>query len=264
MTREMLDACNPDNIPTGTPIVAGYIDGLCAWPQSAWDRLGRSIQVRISSLGTNAGQVLDVEPGNPDARYAVYWARNRRAAGVIPTIYTAEWAASTKGHGPVGYAWADCIREFDAAGEPQPNYWVAPWTPGVVPPGAVAAQHTYKVTVDVNTVVDYWPGVDGVNDMTRDEMVALMNESWAKAYGISGPMAYQDGPAALLDAARNAQTIAKWADDHVQTALASLTAIQKALDAAGGHPANAPILAAVAQAQASLNAIKAKTDRDLA
>lgn len=171
----MYDACVAANVPTDAGMVAGYVDGVCTWAGADWDRFPNAIKVPISSIGTNAGTVLDVEPGNLNAKQAVAWVKMRRAAGVDPTIYTAEWAP--------GYTWADCIKEFDAAGEAQPHYWVAPASAfkdipiGTIPVGAVAVQYDYPGPYDLNNVLDYWPGVDNneVSDMTPDQDKMLQN-----------------------------------------------------------------------------------------
>lgn len=164
----MVDAANPrgaDRAVREHPeisIVAYYTDGRYAWPQSEidkWRNSGRRV-IGISSAGTNTGEVLDCEPGNPDATSAVGWIINRRRVGVDPTVYTAEWAP--------GYRVADVLAACKAAGIAPPHLWVAPVMSGVIPTYAVACQFGYisvspagSDDYDLSNTIDTWPeGVD--------------------------------------------------------------------------------------------------------
>lgn len=208
----MIDACNAKNVPRDALIVAGYVDGKCKWSQADWDMFPDAIKVGVSSIGSNNGEALDVEPQNLNAREAVGWVRWRRAAGIDPTVYTAEWAKAGTLYGP-GYSYADCVREFNAAGEPQPHYWIAPLDRRLpdgslrapyIPdwPGVIAAQWDYPGPIDRNIVADYWPGIDRIDMAFTDEFNKMVDG--AGIPGVSG--ASEPGQkflAALLDTERN-------------------------------------------------------------
>src|SRR5256885_69784 len=112
MARYMFDSC-AGTFPaiTGRDLRLGYVDGAC--------NLAAQFDVGISSIGTNRGTVLDVEPRNLNAEQSVTWVLMRRARGVDPTVYTAEWAP--------GYTRADVNAAFDARGVARPWIWLAPW-----------------------------------------------------------------------------------------------------------------------------------------
>lgn len=160
--RTMYDSVDPAAIPAGAEMVAGYVDGLYGpghelagqpgWDADAWDSFPNAIKVRIAVFAfTDDGQVIDCERGDATPEQCVSWARMRRKAGQIPTVYmsASQWDA-------VRYA-------FDAAHEPQPLYWVADYD-GIdeVPEGAIAKQFANHPAqnIDESVVLDYWPGVD--------------------------------------------------------------------------------------------------------
>lgn len=154
--RRMLDSTNPFDIPPGEAMVAGYVDGLYAWSQEGWARFPNAVKVRIAVFSqTNDGHVADVESGDMTPAGAVQWVRMRRAAGVDPSVYC---NLST---------WPQVQQAFHAAGEPEPHYWIALWNGDQsIPVGAVAHQFADPPSTgghyDMSSVLDYWPGVDGV------------------------------------------------------------------------------------------------------
>lgn len=165
MTRIMYDSTTPWAIPRDAEMVAYYVDGRYAWPQSWLDLFPRAVKVSISAIGARTAQVGDVEVGCiwPPAN-AVPWVRRARADGYDPTIYVNELND-----------WIHVRRAFWAAGEAEPYYWVARYN-GVreIPPGAVARQFAHPhdgdgiadrpwetgAHYDLSIAVDYWPGVD--------------------------------------------------------------------------------------------------------
>jgi hypothetical protein len=149
----MYDALIASNIPRfpAPDIVAGYVDGK-AWSQADWDLFPRSIKVGISAAGTDAGTVLDCEPGNPNAAQSVDWVLARRAAGIDPTVYVAQWAP--------GYTMNDVLSAHIARGVVPPHVWYAPGQNETIPLGCVAVQFGYVGPYDISAVADYWPGVD--------------------------------------------------------------------------------------------------------
>lgn len=194
MTRLMYDAVTPSNIPTNAEMVAGYVDGRFAWKPSDWARFPNAVHVTIAVFpSTNNGVVLDVEQGDATPQQAPGWVRMRRAAGVDPTVYCSE------------SAWPSVRAAFNAAGVPQPHYWVAayPGEGAVVPAGAVAHQYQDTGLVDLSVVADYWPGVDPVQeeDVTpeQDRMIREIHEQMfgAGSTGVGNPTGWPLLPAML-------------------------------------------------------------------
>ena len=171
--RTMYDAVTAANIPAGARMVAGYIDKikLEPWSSRDWARFPTAVKVTIvKKASTNAGHVLDVEPGDATPAQAPGWVRMRRAAGADPTIYM---NAST---------WPTVRQAFIDQGVTQPHYWVAKydgdpaWGAGWAALGCVAKQYRGNVApgIDISSVADFWPGVDG-DDMpiTKEDLDAI-------------------------------------------------------------------------------------------
>lgn len=156
--RTMYDAVTAANIPSSAAMVAGYVDKirLEPWTAADWARFPNAVKVQIvKKATTNAGHVLDVEPGDATPAEAPGWVQLRRVAGADPTVYC---NSST---------WAAVQAAFTSAGIAQPHYWIArydgvqqlPTLNGIT---AVAKQYRGDVApgYDVSSVADYWPGVD--------------------------------------------------------------------------------------------------------
>jgi hypothetical protein len=159
--RLMFDSTNPFDIPAQADMVAGYVDGAFAWPAGGWERFAHVPCVRIATSSlTNDGHVLDVEAGDATPEQAVQWVRMRRASGAHPTIYCAF------------DSWSTVARAFTAAGEPEPEWWIADWdNVKAIATGAVAHQFANPdITAahyDLSVVADHWPGVDEDQPMPR-------------------------------------------------------------------------------------------------
>ena len=173
--RVMYDALYPNNIPADAQLVASYDDGQNR-PPAGWEqRFPNAKVVEITRIYTdNTGHVLDVENSDATPEQSVAWVRMRRAAGFAhPTVYM---SASV---------WQTCRNAFAAAGEPEPQWWVAYYNDQpVIPPGAVAHQYTDAGPYDLSVVAPYWLGVDGdvqaitsENDMTSDQIAQLNTAS---------------------------------------------------------------------------------------
>lgn len=160
MTRLCADACTPAYLP-GWPDEATYVDGAC--------KSSASTKIRVSSLGTNAGNALDVEPGNPLTGAAVVgWVQSRRAAGE-PWVWVYCFVAGTNGvANGSGYTLQDLQTAFRTAGEPPPLWWVAipaasrQGLSTALPEGASMVQVLYEqgAGYDVSVMADYIPGYD--------------------------------------------------------------------------------------------------------
>lgn len=155
MTRQAYDACSPSGVPRDGSLVFGYADGLCA---PAWTFT--QADAWISSTGSDAGTILDVEPRNPTPTQAVDWVLGRRRAGFDPTVYCMD---DGEGSDSVWRGWrhADVVAAFSARSVPEPHYWVAhPSGSSALPDYAVAVQYVYLPGYDISLCRDYWPGVD--------------------------------------------------------------------------------------------------------
>lgn len=209
--RTMYDAVTAANIPGDARMVAGYIDKIRLEPWSAadWARFPSAVKVQIvKKASTNAGHVLDVEPGDATPAEAPGWVRMRRAAGADPTVYM---NLST---------WPAVRQAFIDQGVPQPHYWVAKydgnpaWGAGWAELGCVAKQYAGDVSpgIDLSSVADFWPGVDGGMDMTPQEFLDakvtwwdghtvaikdLFAEVYVAARGLQGKPAFDGQPAAV-------------------------------------------------------------------
>jgi hypothetical protein len=167
--RPMKDSTNWQDIPVGTPMVAGYVPpSSFAWPEAAWARFAGSVLVRITPSSAVSGrgiQVLDVEGVNASPAQLPGWVNASRAAGQEPTAY-------------LNYSsWAAAISACTAANVAVPQFWVGLWNnsedlPTISVAGitytAVAHQYADPATsggdYDVSVVAPYWPGVDSLED----------------------------------------------------------------------------------------------------
>jgi hypothetical protein len=89
MSTTMHDSVTPTDIPKDAAMVAGYVTGRYAWPESGWARFPHARKVEIATQARfNTGDVLDVEKGDATPEQAPGWVRMRRAAGVArPSLY---------------------------------------------------------------------------------------------------------------------------------------------------------------------------------
>lgn len=152
MTRTAYDSVTPANLPAGGAIYPAYANGNYTNQAEVESRFPGVPVPGIDVLDAGIGIILDVESGDATPQSAPHWVVERRAAGVNPTVYCSE------------SIWQTVINAFNAAGVPQPNYWVAAYPGGgaFVPGGAVAHQYEDTGPYDISVVLDYWPGVDPV------------------------------------------------------------------------------------------------------
>ncbi|MFG1646951.1 hypothetical protein ACGFMK_42300 [Amycolatopsis sp. NPDC049252] len=203
--RTMYDAVTATHIPGTAAMVAGYIDKirLEPWTAADWARFPDAVKVEIvKKPTTNAGHVLDVEPGDARADQAPGWVRMRRTAGADPTIYC---NAST---------WPSVRDAFHSAGVAEPHYWIARFDGDpTIPAGAVAKQYRGDVApgYDISSVAGHWPGVDAdLQPTTPEEGLAMLTPAADDDY-VSIPC---DGRSSLFVAAhfgRKVTAIEIWA-----------------------------------------------------
>lgn len=159
MTRVLYDSTTAADIPAGSQMVAGYIDGSSAWSAADWLRFPGRKLVRICIYNDRFdADVIDIEPGNNDARGSVPWVAGMWSRGRIPIVY-----CSTD-QGPVGYRRRDVIEACDQAGVAHPLFWVALYDGNpAIPPGTIAKQYANPLFTgahyDASSVSDEWPGV---------------------------------------------------------------------------------------------------------
>jgi hypothetical protein len=176
--RTLYDSTNINDIPSNAQMVGYYVDGIYAVAEATVRaRFPNAVLVSISAIGENKGTVGDVEPGCMTPEYAVGWIKWRRAAGVDPSLYV---NAS---------AWTRQRQLIQAAGIPEPHYWVADWRnypDPTIPTDAVARQYGGSAQTgkhyDISSVADAWPGVDmaGLTDaqaIERGYNVAINGET---------------------------------------------------------------------------------------
>jgi hypothetical protein len=138
-------------------MVAGYINGDYAWTQADWDLFPHANHVTISiTASVNAGDVLDVEPGNATPEQTAGWIEQRKASGYYrPSIYCSLNTVPAVRQGTGAY-----ILGVDY------DIWVADWTgsphevtaPGTPVATCSATQYESLTGYDVSVVYDEgWP-----------------------------------------------------------------------------------------------------------
>jgi hypothetical protein len=221
MTRVMYDGLNTDAAAIGAQaqpgdLVAGYGDGLYAWSDADWAHIAPGV-IRIVIVvfaTTNAGMILDCEPGNCTPGESVDWVLMRRAEGVDPTVYCNEKNLTT--------GWPAIRAAFQARGVPEPHYWVANYDGVVVvPAGAVGKQYADDTMLgtrwDISVVADYWPGVDPT---PTDPPTVRRNDMHADLK-LNTPVVFTN-PAAVLGGTSHLLLASDFGDATVRIAVFSL------------------------------------------
>lgn len=181
----MLDSVSAASIPLvfrgeRVRLVAGYADGPHKWGEADWQRFPPDVKrVRIAIWNNKwDAHMLDIEPGNNDAKGALPWIKGKWERGEVPTIYC------FTDLGPAGYRISDVRRECDAAGVRRPLIVVAKWDddPSTFDPTGdpeiIGKQYAHPPQTgghfDASIVADHWPGVDEEVGMTPEEVKALI------------------------------------------------------------------------------------------
>jgi hypothetical protein len=152
----MFDSITPANVSAvAAPgdLVAGYLNGIYAWPTLAWlgFREHRCVKITIDAR-LDDGDVLDVENGDATPAQAIGWVQMRRRSGADPTLY-----GSQSTHAEIDRIWA--------AGTRPAWKWVATLNghPILTLGGLVVAeQFVDHGPTDESVVADFWPGIDPV------------------------------------------------------------------------------------------------------
>lgn len=190
----MYDAIEASNLPVGSNLYAGYVNGN--WPSynAIKARFPHSTVLGISvSAQANEGKILDCEPGNCTPEECPGWVVMRREAGEqYPVIYCNEQDPTV--------GWPAVRAAFHNQNVPEPLYWVANYDGNPnIPAGAIAKQYASVDAYDTSSVADYWPGVDpdpqGVDlsalDNTDPNWLALI---WRVNALLDGLTTVADGP----------------------------------------------------------------------
>lgn len=181
----MYDGINPDTVPNGADIYAGYVGGK--WPSLAGlkQKFPNKLFLSIAVNAQEDAQVLDVERYDATPEEAPGWANRQRIKGnPFPVCYVNQ-----------DNNWDAVKAAFIAQHAPQPLYWVAKYVSNpthipVIPAGAIALQYYSYSGYDVSTVAEYWPGVDPVpvnkiltmedEDMSVTSQSGRAGLNWAK------------------------------------------------------------------------------------
>ena len=81
------DSTNPQDIPTTAEAVAGYVDGIYAWPDSGWLRFPNAAKISIAVSASSQADALDVETGDATPAQAPGWVKAQIARGIKPWVY---------------------------------------------------------------------------------------------------------------------------------------------------------------------------------
>lgn len=160
----MHDSTNPFDIPADAVAVAGYVDGIYAWPASGWARFPNAHKVRIAvSAATVGADAYDVETGDLTPPQCPVVSQRERAAKRDPVMYVNRTN------------WPAVIACYTAARVALPRFWVATLdcVESMVP-GAVATQWAGERCAgghfDLSLVDPAWFAVSsGADDMWTDQ-----------------------------------------------------------------------------------------------
>jgi hypothetical protein len=158
----MYDAVTPGNLPRNARLVAGYIDGLYRNMDEIDRAEPNAVHVTIAVDWRDRAMVLDRETGDASAEQAVAWCRTTMHD--VPNTHLTVYNNT--------FDWPGTRAAFHAAGEPEPQWWVAHYDGDpAIPPGAVAKQYASNSAYDTSSVADHWPGVDPEVDVTPTELL---------------------------------------------------------------------------------------------
>ena len=163
----MRDSITAADIPTNTPVVAGYVDGNWEWTPTDWARFPNSVHIGIATRASSQADVLDVETGDATPADVPGWvARFHRPGRRRPTVYCnrSTWAAVKA-----------------ALGTTEVDYWISTLDGTQTVAGAVAVQYTDTGSYDESLISDpTWVEVAMNQDIARglvyDMRAALLGD----------------------------------------------------------------------------------------
>lgn len=141
----MYDSVDPFAIPLSAAVVAGYVDGLYAWPASGWERFPGAVHVSIATQASSSADVLDVERGDATVSQVPGWCdRFARPGRRAPTVYCSRSAMTAV---------------QAAVGSRRVDLWVSTLDGSTDVPGASVVQYRDAGAWDESVVVDLgWIG----------------------------------------------------------------------------------------------------------
>lgn len=197
--RTLYDSTNAADVPPGSELVAGYVDGSSAWSAADWQRFPGRKLVRVCIFNNRFdAAVIDVESGNNDATGAVPWIAGKWSRGETPTVYC------FSDEGPAGYRISDVRAACRVAAVKLPLFWIAKWD-GIAElypsdPSIVAKQYANPTLTgghyDASIVADTWPGIDkeavvNTAPVYAGQSVADVNIKVGEVAMVSGIWTYQ-------------------------------------------------------------------------
>jgi hypothetical protein len=224
----MRDSVNGHLIPPGTPVVAGYADGIYAWSQDMWDAHPDAVHLSIAVHPDHQADILDVERFDATPADVPGWIdRFSRPARRRPTVYCARSAIdAVRG--------ACAPREFD--------WWAATLDGTTSVPGAVAVQFADYGGYDESVILDpTWVGAATVptvdtpsQSLQGDELMTMDGARilvWMFRLQLFGPAALSEPNAQAAVDAFAARIAGGENAEAVLTALLEAAQIDGRLDA---------------------------------
>jgi hypothetical protein len=143
----MRDSVNGHLIPPGTPVVAGYADGIYVWSQDMWDAHPDAVHLSIAVSADHQADILDVERFDAVPADVPGWIdRFSRPGRRRPTVYCSR-------------ADIDAVR--GAAAPRAFDWWAATLDGTTSVPGAVAVQFADYGGYDESVILDpTWVGAN--------------------------------------------------------------------------------------------------------
>lgn len=194
----MRDSVTAAAIPVGTPVVAGYADGLYVWSSEDWNRHPDAVHLSIAVHPDHQGDVLDVERGDAVPEDVPGWIdRFNRPGRRAPTIYCDRSAIAS-------------VRAL--TGHRVWDWWAATLDGTIDVPGAVAVQYRDFGGYDESFILDpTWVGLGGTSASPalivpagRDEPMPLDTARmgiWVIRFMLFGPRALsEDNAQGAIDA----------------------------------------------------------------
>lgn len=172
----MADSTNPYDIPAGQfPIVAGYLDGLYAWPAAGWNYHSSSLHFTITvGSGTLDADCADVENGDYTPEEGAAWAQRKIYQDGFAWLYFSlslfdQVAAAVHAQGINDAQWFA---------------WIALWdnVPQLLPSNSLKQYANPALTgrhYDLSVAADYLPGIDPLPQQPAQSMAAGSLEGWA-------------------------------------------------------------------------------------
>lgn len=228
MSIRQFDSTDPFAIPADAPAVAGYVDGIYAWPPGGFDRFGTPLKVRIAvNPNTNDGHVGDVESRDMTPATALSWARMRLQTTSWPAVglyvNQANWGATAQAASGLPIRW--WVATLDGTQQVSPP-------PGVDPALAVqyAGADRSGGNFDLSTVDPAFYGGWFMGVLGPDDIAAI--KALLDAGTGAGQADWAHTEQAILSTAQATFNAVGGADAHVQAVKAELDLVEQQITTA--------------------------------